>query len=96
MERVRKIGIGTGAERRAAAAILETLLAKLIIDIAFLLIRKHLVRLSNQLELLLRFRRFVLIRMVLQSQLAVGLLYFLFSRCPTDAKNCVIILAHLY
>lgn len=87
MERVRKVRIGAGVEGRTAAAVLQTLFAVLIVDVTLLLVREHLVRFGDLLKLLFRLRRLVLIWMVFKSQLAVGLLYFIFSRRPTDAKD---------
>lgn len=96
VERVVEVGAGTRAETTAGATtIFEAFLAELVIDIALLLVRQYLVRFGNQFELLLCFRGLILVRVVLEGKLAVCLLDFILCRSATDAKDGVVILAHL-
>lgn len=96
VERVVEVGAGTRAETTArAATIFEAFLAELVIHIALLLVRQYLVRFGNQFELLLGFRGLILVRVVLEGKLAVCLLNFILCRGATDAKDGVVILAHL-
>ena len=95
VERVRKVGTGRTEATAGAAAILQAFLTVFIIYISLRLVRKHFVRFGNQFEFLFSFRGLVLVRMVLEGELSVGLFDFIFGRTATDAKDRIVILAHL-
>uniref|UniRef100_A0A6B2EA55 Putative secreted protein n=1 Tax=Phlebotomus kandelakii TaxID=1109342 RepID=A0A6B2EA55_9DIPT len=75
-------------------ATLEPLLAILIIDVALLLVRQHLVRLSDLLEALLSGGRFVLVRMIFERQLPVRLLDLIIAGALRNAQDSVKVLSH--
>ena len=72
------------------AALLERLLAALVVELALLGVAEHLVRLRYVLELLGRVRLRILVRMVLERQLSVRLLQLVGRRVRLHIQQVVI------
>ena len=68
----------------------------LVIDFSFPLVTEHFVSLSYLLELLLSPRGLVLVRVVLEGHFSVGLLDVILVGSPSQAKDLVVVFAHLH
>ena len=68
----------------------------LVIDFSFPLVTEHFVGLSYLLELLLSPRGLVLVRVVLGGHFSVGLLDVILVGSPSQAKDLVVVFAHLH
>src|SRR3989344_5543693 len=78
--------------RKSAEARSRFALAELVILRALLLIAEHFIRLIDFFELL--FITTLFIRVVLVSQLAIRLFYFVLSRSPNYAKRFIVVCGH--
>lgn len=93
VERVREV---TAALRTSTTpeATLQALLTVHVVDVTFLFIGKHLVRLRDFFELLLSSGGFIFVRVVLKRELTIRFLNILIGRPFLDTKYLVIVLAH--